>query len=122
MASSMAREDVVIFYNDSIDSDNTAGALALVLALADRPNTRVLWILEPRQVSLGLSMSKEETARCLELIKSHPSTARGTAFKILLGGLLDEKDLASFGCLNASDRALVSSHPPPILLLRCTVR
>lgn len=108
MASGVMNEDVVIYYNDSIDSDNTAGALALALALVHRPNTRVLWILEPRQVSLGLSMSKEETARCLELIKEHPSSARGSPFKILLGGLLEEKDLASFECLDASDRELAS--------------
>lgn len=108
MASDQMSKDIVIYYNDSIDSDNTAGALALAMALVHRPDTRVLWILEPRQVSLGLSMSKEEIARCLELIKQCPSSARGTPFKILLGGLLEEKDLANFECLDASDRELAS--------------
>lgn len=111
MASDVENKDVVIYYNDSIDSDNTASALALALAVAHKPNTRVIWILEPRQVSLGLSMSKEETARCLELIKEHPSSVRGTHFKVLLGGLLEEKDLASFQCLDASDRELASLKP-----------
>lgn len=108
MVSTPPSEDIVIFYNDSIDSDNTASALALVQSLSCRPNTRVLWILEPRQVSLGLSMSKDETARCLELLKNHLSPTRGTPLKVLLGGLLEEKDLVSLGSLSADDHELAS--------------
>lgn len=91
MALSKAREDVFIFYNDSVDSDNAASALALAKVPLS-PNTKVIWILEPRQVSFGLSMSKDDTERCLQLIESHPSYKSEKPLRILLGGLLDEKD------------------------------
>ncbi|KAG4275185.1 hypothetical protein FPRO04_14431, partial [Fusarium proliferatum] len=45
----MLGEDLVIYYNDSIDSDNFAAAMALLKATQWKPNVRVIWILEPRQ-------------------------------------------------------------------------
>ncbi|KAJ0136969.1 Uncharacterized protein HZ326_20045 [Fusarium oxysporum f. sp. albedinis] len=53
-------DDLVIYYNDSIDSDNLAAAMALFKATCWKPTVRVLWILEPRQVCFGLSMTMDQ--------------------------------------------------------------
>ncbi|KAH8706414.1 hypothetical protein BGZ61DRAFT_388757 [Ilyonectria robusta] len=99
-------EKLVIYYNDSIDSDNSAAALALMRATAGRADTRVIWILEPRQVSLGLTMTGEQRVQCLKLIERHFPT-RGRSFKVLLGGLLNEADLDGIDGLSAQDRELL---------------
>lgn len=90
--------NLVIYYNDCIDSDNITSALALLrdtqrkAAAAAAGGTRIVWILEPRQVALGLGMSKAQTEECKALIKEH-FPDRGLPFKVLLGGLLDDDDI-----------------------------
>ncbi|CAI6090731.1 unnamed protein product [Clonostachys chloroleuca] len=90
-------EDLTIYYNDSIDSDNAAAALALLKEVAQRcPTGRVIWIMEPRQVAWGPSMSKKETDRCKELLTMYFPDKYKTdhdAFKALLGSRLKEKEL-----------------------------
>ncbi|KAF5008133.1 hypothetical protein FDECE_5569 [Fusarium decemcellulare] len=99
-------ERIIIFYNDSIDSDNWAAARALIRATARSPNTRIVWIFEPRQVSFGLAMSAEQQRRCLELITKHfPS--RGKPFKVLLGGLLSDRDVNDLEGLSEDDKAIL---------------
>lgn len=100
-------QDLVLYYNDSIDSDNWAGALALMRQFDGVANTSVVWILEPRQVSLGLSMTAEQRGKCLELIKAH-FPGKGMPFKVLLGGLLEQADIDAIEGLSAEDRKLVS--------------
>ncbi|KAF7545969.1 hypothetical protein G7Z17_g8766 [Cylindrodendrum hubeiense] len=104
--------NVVIYYNDSIDSDNSAAALALMRATVGKADTRVIWILEPRQVSLGLTMTGEQRVQCLKLIERHFPT-RGRPFKVLLGGLLNEADLDGIDGLNAQDRELLQLAVKP---------
>lgn len=103
-------ENLVIYYNDSIDSDNLAAAMAMWKATYQRPNTRVIWILEPRQVCFGLSMTAEQTSKCEDLIKRH-FTFVGNPFKVLLGGLIEQKDLDDTKGLGQADRELVNSLP-----------
>ncbi|CAH0051848.1 unnamed protein product [Clonostachys solani] len=97
MAPHAQREDLTIYYNDSIDSDNAAAALALLKEVAQRrPAERVIWILEPRQVAWGPSMGKEESDKCKKLlIKYFPDKYKTDydAFKALLGSRLKEKKL-----------------------------
>lgn len=100
-------DHLVIYYNDSIDSDNWASALALIKATAQKQNTRVIWIAEPRQVSFGLFMEKDKQDKCLQLIKEH-FPKKQPAFKVLLAGLLREQDIAN---LPDSDREIVSLSP-----------
>jgi hypothetical protein len=100
-------QTVVIYFNDSVDSDNLAAAMALMRAMETRPNTRLLWIVEPRQVSFGLISTKEQQDQCQELIKQH-FTTRGNPRKILFGGLLSESDLNGIEELTTHDRELAS--------------
>lgn len=92
--------NLVVYYNDCIDPDNITAALALLrdtqrkTAAAAPGNTRIVWILEPRQVALGLGMSKQQMDECKALIQTH-FPGRGTPFKVLLGGLLKEADIES---------------------------
>ncbi|KAM0554715.1 hypothetical protein ACHAPJ_006786 [Fusarium lateritium] len=99
-------ENIVIYYNDSIDSDNLAAAMALWKATYQRPNTRVLWILEPRQVCFGLSMTAEQVSKCKELIQRHFASL-GNPFKVLLGGLINQKDLDEIKGLGEAERELL---------------
>ncbi|KAM0352906.1 hypothetical protein ACHAPU_001789 [Fusarium lateritium] len=99
-------ENLVIYYNDSIDSDNLAAAMALFRATFHRPSTRVLWILEPRQVCFGLSMTAEQVSQCKSLIQQH-FTSLGNPFRVLLGGLINQEDLDNIKGLTKSDRELL---------------
>jgi hypothetical protein len=99
-------ENLIIYYNDSIDSDNLAAAMALFRATFQRPNTRVLWILEPRQVCFGLSMTAEQVSKCKGLIQQHFASL-GNPFRVLLGGLINQTDLDNINGLTESDRELV---------------
>ncbi|QPC71724.1 hypothetical protein HYE68_002476 [Fusarium pseudograminearum] len=99
-------ENLVIYYNDSIDSDNLAAAMALWKATYQRPNTRVIWIIEPRQVCFGLSMTGEQVSRCKDLIQQHFSSL-GNPFKVLLGGLIKQEDLDDINDLTRDDRHLL---------------
>ncbi|VUC28739.1 unnamed protein product [Clonostachys rosea] len=97
MATHGQSENLTIYYNDSIDSDNAAAALALLKEIAQRrPGERVIWILEPRQVAWGPGMGKEESDNCKKLlIKYFPDKYKTDfdAFKALLGSRLKEKKL-----------------------------
>ncbi|QLI74647.1 uncharacterized protein G6M90_00g112120 [Metarhizium brunneum] len=105
-------QNVVIYYNDSVDSDNLAAAMALMRAMETRPNTRLLWIVEPRQVSFGLSPTKEQQDKCEEVVKKHFPT-RGNPWKILFGGLLSESDLNGIEELSTHDRELLQLAVKP---------
>lgn len=100
-------ENLVIYYNDSIDSDNLAAAMALWKATYQRPNTRLIWIIEPRQVCFGLSMTAEQVSKCKDLIQEHFASL-GNPFRVLLGGLIDQADLDNIKGLTETDRQLVS--------------
>ncbi len=83
----MSEENLVIFYNDLTDSDNWAAARFLEKAAeATTLPTRVVWIVEPRQVSLGLTMTREQQQACVALLAEHFEQL-GMPFKVLLGGL-----------------------------------
>ncbi|KAJ4127287.1 hypothetical protein NW754_013714 [Fusarium falciforme] len=97
------RERIIILYNDSIDSDNWAAQRAVIRATSRESNTRIIWIFEPRQVSLGLNKSAEQQSRCLKLIIKH-FPDHGKPFKVLLGGLLTEKDVQSVPGLSEEDK------------------
>ncbi|KAL6364678.1 hypothetical protein LRP88_00648 [Fusarium phalaenopsidis] len=96
-------ERIIILYNDSIDSDNWAAQRAVIRATSRESNTRIIWIFEPRQVSLGLNKSAEQQSRCLKLIIKH-FPDHGKPFKVLLGGLLTEKDVQSVPELSEEDK------------------
>ncbi|KAL2682352.1 hypothetical protein Neosp_006802 [[Neocosmospora] mangrovei] len=96
-------ERIIILYNDSIDSDNWAAQRAVIRATSRESNTRIIWIFEPRQVSLGLNKSAEQQSRCLKLIIKH-FPDHGKPFKVLLGGLLTEKDVQSVPGLSEEDK------------------
>uniref|UniRef100_A0A8H7NI10 Uncharacterized protein n=1 Tax=Bionectria ochroleuca TaxID=29856 RepID=A0A8H7NI10_BIOOC len=79
------------------NSDNAAAALTLFKEVAQRrPTERVIWVMEPRQVAWGLSMSKEESDKCKKLLIMYFPDKYKTdhdAFKVLLGSRLEEKKL-----------------------------
>jgi hypothetical protein len=99
--------NLVIYYNDDIDSDNLAAAMALFKATYQKQNTRVLWILEPRQVCFGLSMTKAQMDRCMFLIEQcFPSVK--SPFKTLLNGAIKMEDINDIKDLTPADREIVS--------------
>ncbi|KAF5664040.1 hypothetical protein FHETE_7249 [Fusarium heterosporum] len=105
-------KNLVIYYNDSIDSDNLAAAMALFKAAFYKPNTRILWILEPRQVCFGLSMTPEQVSQCKNLIQQHFASL-GDPFKVLLGGLINQQDLDNVKGLTGPDRKLLQTAVKP---------
>ncbi|KLO80687.1 uncharacterized protein LW93_8931 [Fusarium fujikuroi] len=108
----MLGEDLVIYYNDSIDSDNLAAAMALFKATQWKPNVRVIWILEPRQVCFGLSMTVDQITRCKELIKQHfPSVEN--PFKTLLNGDIKQQDIDDIKDLTDDDRKILEMAVKP---------
>ncbi|KAG7406957.1 hypothetical protein Forpe1208_v012979 [Fusarium oxysporum f. sp. rapae] len=105
-------DDLVIYYNDSIDSDNLAAAMALFKATYWKPTARVLWILEPRQVCFGLSMTMDQVTRCKELIKQHfPSVEN--PFKTLLNGGIKQQDIDDIKDLTKDDREILEMAVKP---------
>lgn len=99
-------ENIVIYYDDLTDSDNWATARFLQHAAHKNPTIHVIWIVEPRQVAFGLSMTRAQINACKDLLKSHfPS--RGDPFKLLLGGLLQQSDLDRLEGLTEQERDLV---------------
>jgi hypothetical protein len=92
--------DLVVYYNDCIDTDNITAALALLRQrtaqrrLGGSRRQTLVCILEPRQVALGLGMSKKQQDDCKALIQEH-FPDRGPPFKVLLGGLLKDADIES---------------------------
>ncbi|KAG7424351.1 hypothetical protein Forpi1262_v014518 [Fusarium oxysporum f. sp. raphani] len=104
-------EDLIIYYNDDIDSDNLAAAMALFKATHWKPTVRVLWILEPRQVCFGLSMTMDQITRCKELIKQHfPSVEN--PFKTLLNGDIKQQDI-DIKDLTKDDRKILEMAVKP---------
>jgi hypothetical protein len=103
-------DDIFIFYDDLIDSDNWATALFILRAALKNPSIRVIWIVEPRQVAFGLSMTGAQIAGCQELLKKY-FPAYPNTFKTLLGGLLKQSDLDGLKGLTRVDRDLVSTTP-----------
>lgn len=63
-------DDIIIFHDDLTDSDNWAAA-GLLAKAAKSANVRVIWIIEPRQVSLSLYMSQEDMKNCVETIMKY---------------------------------------------------
>ncbi|KFA66938.1 hypothetical protein S40285_05740 [Stachybotrys chlorohalonatus IBT 40285] len=98
--------DLVIYYNDCIDSDNLASALALVDVMKTRPATQVLWILEPRQVCLGLGMTNDESDECKRLIGTHFNKPVSPT-KVLVGGLLSESEIEAVTDISDQERILL---------------
>ncbi|KAF5707528.1 hypothetical protein FMUND_11044 [Fusarium mundagurra] len=108
----MLGEDLVIYYNDSIDSDNLAAAMALYRATHWKPTVHVLWILEPRQVCFGLSMTPDQNARCQELMKHHfPSVEN--PFKTLINGDTKQQDIDDIKDLTKDDRKILKMAVKP---------
>jgi hypothetical protein len=106
-------EDVVIYYNDLIDSDNWVAARFLEHAARKNPAMKIIWIIEPRQVAFGLSMTQQQITACTKLLKTYfPSYPNG--FKALLGGLLKQDDLGRLNGVSQDDLDLVSPtmHSP----------
>ncbi|RBA12815.1 hypothetical protein FPRO05_14091 [Fusarium proliferatum] len=108
----MLGEDLVICYNDFIDSDNLAAAMALFKATQWKPNVRVIWILEPRQVCFGLSMTVDQITRCKELIKQHFSSIENP-FKTLLNGDIKQQDIDDIKDLTDDDRKILEMAVKP---------
>ncbi|RYC79589.1 hypothetical protein BFJ63_vAg17527 [Fusarium oxysporum f. sp. narcissi] len=105
-------ENLVIYYNDNTDSDNLAAARALFKATHQRPNTRVLWILEPRQVCFGLSMAMADMDRCKALIAQYfPS--QQNPFKTLLNGALKKEEIDDIQDLTPDDRETLEKAVKP---------
>ncbi|EXK77963.1 hypothetical protein FOQG_17346 [Fusarium oxysporum f. sp. raphani 54005] len=104
--------NLVIYYNDDIDSDNLAAAMALFKATYQKQNTRVLWILEPRQVCFGLSMTKAQMDRCIFLIEQcFPSVK--SPFKTLLNGAIKMEDINDIKDLTPADREILEKAVRP---------
>ncbi|KPA35560.1 hypothetical protein FLAG1_11732 [Fusarium langsethiae] len=86
--------------------------MALWKATHKRPDTRLIWIIEPRQVCFGLSMTAKQVSRCQHLIQEHfPSL--GNPFKVLLGGLIEQVDLDNIKGLTKADRHLLKMAAKP---------
>lgn len=91
-ATAQAGENLVIFYNDLLRSDTIPAALAVVREAQAKPNTRIVWILEPRHVAVGLHMTEEEKTACKALLAEH-FPLHGNPAKVLTGGLLLQAEL-----------------------------
>ncbi|KAI1110050.1 hypothetical protein F5Y14DRAFT_455441 [Nemania sp. NC0429] len=99
-------KDIVLYHNDLTDSDNWAATSFLASAAFKNRDIDVIWIVEPRQVSLGLSMSEEQISACIRLLEVHfPSY--GDPYKALRGGYLQRSDLDNIGGLTEHDRKLL---------------
>ncbi|RKK10431.1 hypothetical protein BFJ65_g14431 [Fusarium oxysporum f. sp. cepae] len=89
-----------------------AAAMALFKATCWKPTVRVLWILEPRQVCFGLSMTMDQITRCKELIKQHfPSFEN--PFKTLLNGDVKQQDIDDIKDLTKDDRKILEMAVKP---------
>lgn len=85
-----------------------AAALALRNYTMNDPTTQVLWILEPRQVALGLQSRKDDIDACEELIKEY-FPGRGSPFKVLLGGFLTKEEIDRIQGLSEKQRDQVGA-------------
>lgn len=85
-------ENTIVFYDDLTDSDNWAAAIFLQRAALKSSFTNIIWIVEPRQVSLGLSMTGDQINECKDLLKRYFPLC-GDPFKALWGGVVRQDDL-----------------------------
>ena len=99
---------LVIFYDDLTDSDNWAAAKFLLQACQKSRSRRIVFIIEPRQISLGLSMTPAQIEGCKKLIAKHFPTLE-KPIKVLLAGLLEPHHIDEIHGLTADDRNLVRS-------------
>ncbi|KAI0868313.1 hypothetical protein GGS24DRAFT_482790 [Hypoxylon argillaceum] len=99
-------KDIIIYHNDLTDSDNWATARFLQRATLENPSIDVIWIVEPRPVSLGLSMTKNQIDACRELLELYfPSYE--DSYKLLRGGFLQQSDLDKIEGLTKQHRDLL---------------
>ncbi|KAH8885283.1 hypothetical protein GQ53DRAFT_696167 [Thozetella sp. PMI_491] len=100
-------ENIVVYHNDLTDSDNWAAARFLHQAAVNSAATRIIWVIEPRRVSLGHYVTTQRKNACLRLLEKHfPS--RGSPLKVFLRGALQETDLDALGDLSEDERDLLS--------------
>lgn len=99
-------KDIIIYHNDLTDSDNWASAWFLQHAALKNPSIEVIWIVDPRQASLGLSMSEEEIDGCRKLLETHFPSYKDS-YKPLRGGFIQKNDLDKIKGLTEHDRHLV---------------
>lgn len=106
LATSGMDKDIIIYHNDLTDSDNWATARFLQRATLENPSIDVIWIVEPRPVSLGLYMTKKQIDACRELLELYfPSYE--DSYKLLRGGFLQQSDLDKIEGLTKQHRDLV---------------
>ncbi|KAF2183302.1 hypothetical protein K469DRAFT_668319 [Zopfia rhizophila CBS 207.26] len=63
-------ENIIIYHNDLVDSDNWAAAMVMMHASLKSPSTKVIWIVEPRQVAFDLSMTRKQEMECSKLLET----------------------------------------------------
>ncbi|TPX09735.1 uncharacterized protein E0L32_009074 [Thyridium curvatum] len=72
MGSGSSQPDVVVVTNDLTDSDNwTAARLLQQLRREGKLNCKIVWIVEPRQVLLGVAISEADQLTCRGLIEKY---------------------------------------------------
>jgi hypothetical protein len=101
-----ANKNIILFSNDLIDSDNWAAAWAVAVAAMGDASTEVIWIVEPRKVALGLSMTSAQLGKCLELVSKY-FPGRGKALKVMVGALLSVSDVEDLEGVTEEERSLV---------------
>ncbi|KAI1169847.1 hypothetical protein F4777DRAFT_162423 [Nemania sp. FL0916] len=105
--------NIIIFHDDLTDSDNWAAAKFLQHAALKSSSTDVIWIVEPRQVSLGLSMTESEKSACADLIKKYFPSHKDP-YAPLRGGFLQQSDLDKIEGLPEHDRSLLEQAIKPV--------
>ncbi|KAI0183110.1 hypothetical protein EV127DRAFT_447902 [Xylaria flabelliformis] len=99
-------KDIIIYHNDLTDSDNWAAARFVQHAALKSSSIDVIWIVEPRQVSLGLSMTEEQINECRNLLETHFPSYKDP-YQPLRGGFLQQSDLDNIEGLTEHDRHLL---------------
>ncbi|KAI0545600.1 hypothetical protein F4679DRAFT_560570 [Xylaria curta] len=99
-------KDIIIYHNDLTDSDNWAAARFVQHAALKSPSIEVIWIVEPRQVSLGLSMTEKQISACRHLLKTHFPSYKDS-YQPLRGGFIQQSDLDNIEGLTEHDRHLL---------------
>ncbi|KAI1744680.1 hypothetical protein F4680DRAFT_233395 [Xylaria scruposa] len=99
-------KDIIIYHNDLTDSDNWAAARFVQHAALKNPSIEVIWIVEPRQVSLGLSMTEMQISACRHLLKTYFPSYKDS-YQPLRGGFIQRRDLDNIEGLTEHDRHLL---------------
>jgi hypothetical protein len=84
-------DEILVYDNDSTDSDNWATAVTLQRIVPRNPSVELIWIYEPRHANFECFMTPEQTSACLELIRTYFSSRN--PMKTLLRGDLQLSDL-----------------------------